>query len=408
MVPSDIKYPVDVATEFFIREQEQGLLNSFQQKAVPLPVEVESPSKPILTQLVETILFASMATEEGHLTPVGIVFAESIEPFQADAPAWDFLRFSSSWKFEVNSIVKLASACGSNNSFLVVVPQDEVLKLAGIATSHSRGFFEHDHLVRVLVLKPGVVSVCRGEREIVRYEHGRLRPRPPALLGRGGQHRAQLDSIEQAIFQKEDSSRLNANTEDFLQPIVQAMIRLGHGGLLLILGPEDEPGTLLDGAKVLAEPLRFGASRRGMYDAQVAEFENLMQRVSPETDDPAEDEESIAENTKKAVGRVDRLIEQIARLTTVDGAVVMSHSLEVLAFGVKISSGEESPKVFTVTNDRRPGEVWPLATRGTRHRAAAIFARQHPQGLAFIVSQDGDAAIFQKLESEIVYWPLPF
>jgi hypothetical protein len=129
MASSDIKYPPEVAAKFFSREEESRRASAelfggaTENSRDP---SAESLTQAVLTQLVETMLFASMATEEGHLTPVAIVYAESIEPFQAVAPiapAWDFVQFASSWKFDVNSIAKLASASGSLDSFLVVVPQ---------------------------------------------------------------------------------------------------------------------------------------------------------------------------------------------------------------------------------------------------------------------------------------------
>ncbi|MBN1208580.1 MAG: hypothetical protein JXB05_27215 [Myxococcaceae bacterium] len=415
MASSDIKYPSDVAAEFFSQEEQtRRAFEKFSGSRFSPPAR---PTQSVLTQLVETMLFASMATEEGRLTPVGIVFAENTLPFYAEAPAWDFVQLASSLDFEVNSIAKLASVCGSRDSLLVVMPKSETLALVGIATPHSRRFStDTDDLVRILTLKPGVISVRSGASEIVRYERGKLRRKIPFPLGRGKQWRAQLDSIEQTVF-REELPRLQVDVVDSLLQIVQGMVQLGHGGLLCVLGPDDEPGSLLNGAKKLRAPLPFGVALRDMYKAQLVDNSNTANRLSFEPRNsrpPTEEEERDAEDARAAASRVSRLVEQIARLTTFDGAVVMSHALEVLAFGVKLSSKkeedkkeEEVPTVLSVTEDRRPGQAWPLATRGTRHRAAAFFAKQHPRGLAFIVSQDGDAAIFQKLESELVYWPLP-
>jgi DNA integrity scanning protein DisA with diadenylate cyclase activity len=117
-------------------------------------------------------------------------------------------------------------------------------------------------------------------------------------------------------------------------------------------------------------------------------------------------EEADAATAQQTTHRVDRLIAQIAKLTTIDGAVVMNHALGVLAFGAKLPSQGKAPTVLSITPDRQLGDPWQLDQRGTRHRAAATFAKCHPKGLAFIVSQDGEAAIFQQLNGEIVHWPL--
>ncbi|WP_037583068.1 putative sensor domain DACNV-containing protein [Stigmatella aurantiaca] len=411
MKPATIQYPPDVSSEFFSRIEQQS---SYQQQS-PLGRTVNSheahtyrPTQHILTKAIETMLFASMATEEGHITPVGIVLAESLSPFQDEHYSWDLVRFASNLSFEVDQIAKLASACGSLDSLLVVLPQEERLVVAGIATPHSRQILDLDYLVRVLILKPGVISVLRGEWEVVRYERGNIPPSPPTLSKGDGQHRTQLNAIERTVFQ-EDPNRLSIDVLNFLLRIVKRMRSLGHGGLLAVLGPGDIQSMSLKDARQLAEPLRFGTALLEMYGAQLIDEQNTTRRFSVKTLNfrpPSDEEEAAAAAAQEATQRVARMIDQIARFTTVDGAVVMSHSLDVLAFGAKLSSKEETPAVYSVTHDRCSGERWPIDRRGTRHRAAAIFADRYSMGLALIVSQDGEAAIFQQLESKVVHWPV--
>jgi hypothetical protein len=97
---------------------------------------------------------------------------------------------------------------------------------------------------------------------------------------------------------------------------------------------------------------------------------------------------------------------QIVRFTAVDGAVLLSHSLQVLGFGVKLPVPRILPNVVQVGSDGAIGGRGPIEGRGTRHAAAASFADEHPDGVAFIVSQDGDAAVFQRMGECVVYWPL--
>jgi hypothetical protein len=403
-----IRYPADVAAEFFVREEQSHLsVRKLLRKIHPSAAPQTTPSQAVLTRLIETMLFASMATEEGHLTPVGIVFAESFAPFQAVRSHWELVRFASHQIFDVSQIAKLASACGSLDSLLVVMPQEEDLILTGIATPLSRGLLNRDPLIRVLCLKPGVISVHRDIWEIVRYERGKIPPKHPSLAGRGENCRAQIDSIERTIFGN-DAEHLEIDVTDFLLQIVYGMAKQGHGGLLVVLGPEDEPGPLLKEAKTLAEPLRLGEALREMYKAKISAENNetLREFIIDGNFEPPTTQEQDDVAAEEARDRVTRLLGQIARLTTVDGAVVMNHTLDVLAFGAKLPSKKAAPKVFSVTQDRLPGERWPLSQRGTRHRTAADFASQHPLGLALIVSQDGDAACLQQIKSKVVYWPL--
>lgn len=191
------------------------------------------------------------------------------------------------------------------------------------------------------------------------------------------------------------------------------MARLGHGGLLAILAPDEDPRLVIRESKRLDPPLELGSAIFEMYEAQMIAQSDEQHRFSfvngeleerPETQDEAHNSFLAV----KATQRVSRLLAQIARLTAVDGAVVMSHELNVLAFGAKLSSSKDfdQPEVFTVNQELGLDEPWPLSLRGTRHRAAAVFAAERPERLSVIVSQDGDAATFQRIESKVVYWPL--
>jgi hypothetical protein len=207
MEPTIIQYPTHVAAEFLNREEQEHLTIE-QAPGGPkfnalFPDHRGNPTHAILKQLVETMLFASMATEEGQLTPVGIVFAESLARFQAPQPGWDLVLLASREPFEVSQLAKLATACGSLESLLVVLTDENKLVVAGIATPHTRKFAEFDGLVRVRILKPGVISIGRHGGEAVRYERGKIRPKPPELVGGDGQYRIQLDSIEKTVFQEE-------------------------------------------------------------------------------------------------------------------------------------------------------------------------------------------------------------
>jgi hypothetical protein len=174
---------------------------------------------------------------------------------------------------------------------------------------------------------------------------------------------------------------------DEFHAIISEMSRLGHGGILAVLGPEDTGEAFLSESRVLAPPVPFGKIVRTQRDAT----------------------DHISHLYREKDVQLSQARQQIVRLTFVDGAVLLSHSLDVLAFGVKLpttTANKSLPEVRSVTGDGVPGNIWSLEARGTRHRAAAVFAETHPKGLAFIVSQDGDAAVFQKLQDKVVYWPL--
>ncbi|WP_437736819.1 putative sensor domain DACNV-containing protein [Sorangium sp. So ce1335] len=395
------KYPSDVTAAFLELEAQSQL--AAQRMAVSPTGAPGAPSvsADVLTQLIETMFFASMATEEGRLNPVGIVFTGSPADFEAEGPAWDLVRFGSTMAFDVEHVANLASACAWPRSFLSVVPQEGSLVIAGFATPHSRQSVDIDRLVRVVVPKPGVVAVYRGEWEVVRYERGALRTWMP-------KHRPQLDSIERTVF-GEHARPLARQVRNYLLRIVEAMVELGRGGLLAVLGPGEglpqlfgEEGNPFDTeVKRLDPALCLGSAILDIAAAHRASLPDAPQQAPGKAHACAPDRSATGHD------RVSRLLDLIVRLTTVDGAVVMSHTLDVLAFGAKLPPGKQIiSEIFAATPDQRMDANWSLDARGTRHRAAAAFVAGYPERIAFIVSQDGLAATFQEIEGKVVYWPL--
>jgi hypothetical protein len=96
---------------------------------------------------------------------------------------------------------------------------------------------------------------------------------------------------------------------------------------------------------------------------------------------------------------VGRAVDAIAGLTAVDGATVMSHRYDVLAFGAKIGRRKGAPQIerLVVTEPVEGSSAdWmhPGQLGGTRHLSAAQFVHDQPDAMALVASQDGRFTIF--------------
>lgn len=94
----------------------------------------------------------------------------------------------------------------------------------------------------------------------------------------------------------------------------------------------------------------------------------------------------------------EQALDFVARLTAVDGAVLMGLDLSVFGFGVSISTDNRKPIPVVVENPaqrrmRKNGKVTDFA--GQRHRSAIHFcAQQKGLALALVASQDGSVSFF--------------
>ena len=96
----------------------------------------------------------------------------------------------------------------------------------------------------------------------------------------------------------------------------------------------------------------------------------------------------------------------VADLTRVDGAVLLTDSLEVLGFGVEIAG--ELPEVSRVMRAHDlDGEsrTWVRTDRvGTRHRSAYRLCQAVRDALALVVSQDGGLRFIRWHDQSVAYW----
>jgi sensor domain DACNV-containing protein len=104
-----------------------------------------------------------------------------------------------------------------------------------------------------------------------------------------------------------------------------------------------------------------------------------------------------------------RLVDGVAGLTAVDGAVVLTDRCELLGFGAKIMRRKGRPQVEQVRvmepiEDGMAALVHPEHLGGTRHLSAAQFVHDQRDAAALVASQDGRFTIFEwSPHEEIVY-----
>jgi len=96
---------------------------------------------------------------------------------------------------------------------------------------------------------------------------------------------------------------------------------------------------------------------------------------------------------------LNRVVDNVAGVTAVDGATVMTDAFELLAFGAKIVRRRGAPPVERVTvtepiEDGAAAVVHPTELGGTRHLSAAQFVQDQRDATALVASQDGHFTVF--------------
>ena len=86
---------------------------------------------------------------------------------------------------------------------------------------------------------------------------------------------------------------------------------------------------------------------------------------------------------------MEHIVEEFGALTGIDGATILNRNLALVAFGVILPVGADTRVVEVTDLDGAKVRAVDLGSRGTRHRAAASYAAEHPGSVVFVASEDG-------------------
>jgi hypothetical protein len=97
----------------------------------------------------------------------------------------------------------------------------------------------------------------------------------------------------------------------------------------------------------------------------------------------------------------------IAKLTSVDGSVVLTKDLQLLGFGAETlvdKMGSKHPAMQFMEYDNTENKRKQFKDNGMRHRAGYRFCSAVPDSVAFIISQDGTIEACTQHEGKVVVY----
>jgi hypothetical protein len=104
--------------------------------------------------------------------------------------------------------------------------------------------------------------------------------------------------------------------------------------------------------------------------------------------------------------RLTEYLDMLARLSCVDGALVIDDCIAPYGFSVHLASQKWTDAVVEgPVGTFLPGQAIDLEGFGTRHNSAINFAGAHPGTSVFVVSEDGPVRTICRLEKSVLIWP---
>ena len=333
------------------------------------------PSPHIISQMIDVAVWTSFATEEGSTVTISLI----LDPAQE---AFDSFIFDKPISFDVNHLVKLGAALEEPRADVGVWPNKEKkLVVWGFKTRSVDTLIPN---LRVETMGPGRVLISFGGKSLA------------ALTGN------EAFFIDDSLLMSKIIPKLSSPKDQQNETILYLMRYMsllstarhmrkhGRGGTLLVVPDTGEWQHSIDtpvpytGGAIFLES-NYDVTKKPSLVSVVKNFfgASFQNKTIVER-----------ENLKRLGHQLDQQCKHIARLTAVDGALVMSFDRFVYCFGAKITSAKNQTPlgnicVYKPIEDEQVTTVNLADLGGTRHQSAARFAHAQPGSVAIVVSQDG-------------------
>ncbi len=322
------------------------------------------PDTRVIESIVDAAFWASLRREEGIPPTISLAY---LPPTQAGHP----ITFAHPVPLTAEALTRLAPAVARPGIHLGIWHLGESLCIWGATLSLPPFCFV------IEVIEPGLLVVKhRREQELTKFVN-------VAVL-EGDQikvldHKAAQLSDSPALVASLlglDTPGASADATNVLIQLAVSMREHKRGGSLLVVPQENE---------VWRESI-VGKTPYAVAPSY-SKLASLMQLDDPQKNLP---------RWQEALRRV---VDVVAGLTAVDGAMVLNRRFDLLAFGAKIGRREGFPRIENVIETEplegnSPRIVSPSQLGGTRHLSAAQFAQDQPDALALVASQDGRFTVF--------------
>lgn len=411
-------FPISIAREIYAQWNEFA---RYRPAAKFKPAA--RPPLSVLVEILNTCFFASLKQEEGRPTRFTLVLCGSAKlgnpafRYSDYTKLFNVMRFASPRAFSKGELIRLAPACEPKKTLLLAshTEQKAGLCLWGIVDVGNDPSGSHVGLteLQVCVFAPGELKVTLHGRTLCNYKNGHIQFPERSLVNSGFLYQffkptslTLAREVMAATGQKPDSQ---IHKRDFramsyvfaLQTIAERVHELKHGGCILIVPEKRKP---------LHIGIKYQCADNTIWTCLKGKLILHDQYYGMNSATPRQPETATASSLQSQMQDVENglrdAIEAMARLTAVDGAVIVNRKLELIGFGAVAKLGQTAPYQVFRCEDRKATKRKQVAIEnyGTRHRSAFEFCFRNRPSVAIVVSQDGGIKIVTRVGKHIYFW----
>ena len=343
------------------------------------------PAKEVIGDICQVLLDVSCMREEGRFPSFRVCFIKPDSDLLSTYVYAHALLFENPTEFNARNLHKLAPALNPDMSYLIVDVSTSPFQMIGIIAAYTawekiltKEITTGNRMPKIpnlFVNGPGELGACLGEAAVVNYSSGHC------VFFR-------TDTFTDTLVaeQLEKGSKVPRKERlQLLYRIFWQMSNYGHGGAVLIVPSAESCREFID----------FKYRMRSGY--------------------LFEDGENAERPLKKMREKeIVTYADLIAKLTSVDGSVILTKDFELLGFGAETlvdKMESKHPDMCFIGYDNREQTYKSFMDQGMRHRAGYRFCSAVEGSIAFIVSQDGTIEACTKHDGKVVVYDkvaLPF
>ena len=353
------------------------IIRDYEAYADFIEEDQKLPPEEALSEVLQVLLNVSCLREEGRYPSFRVCF---ISPDSKYLDAYIFSRvflFHDPVEFSVSKLHKLAPALNPEISYLMLDLSEKPYKTVGILAAHTSlsesivnfkpGGTRMPQIPNILVKDPGNLEFCFGEISVVSYfcsETAHFR----------------TDTLTSTLVAEKLRSGSNIPEADrlmFLYKVIRLINSYRHGGNVFIVPNNKDLTGIIDTKYELPAHL-FGENRSDYLSSDIVRKKHI----------------SVYADI-------------VARLSCVDGGVVLNKDLALIGFGgqaIADLTNIKPPKMRFVAYDGHIEANRRFNDKGMRHRACYRFCEMIDDSVALIFSQDGSIQACTQDEDQVVVY----
>jgi hypothetical protein len=377
------------------------------------------PALEMLSTTIDALFRASLHVEEGKPVTTSIAFVTPADfgaielPKRRESPL--AIRFGPPLSLSTTCIGKIGLLANGKTAILLADPDSPTTPIWGMAlasgassllTETAAGTNETRHFLpdclTITVRGVGTLEIARGGSNIARLENGAVRPSQPSPIDVDG---LRLPLLHMIGIQSPTQGAFGANGDvwkwhlvrDSIQHLLSEISENG-GGASVIFVPAHQ---VMRASTLIATPWAFSGSFELEELSRAAH--NFRERASAR---PFSIESQMAHLFSLRTKQVLReRIETLARLAGIDGGLLLTPSLDPIAFGAKLRAEPWQGAMVAGATAFGTLEQLDFQKLGTRHGSARDFVGACPGTVAFVASTDGPVRALTRTGDDVIcYW----